>query len=67
MNCAHEMPFGARLLPDGGARFRLWAPDARRVDLVRSAGPELGEATMHALPRGWFVLTVPHADVSTRY
>jgi len=67
MNCAHEMPFGARLLPDGRARFRLWAPDARRVDLVRSAGPERGEAPMRSLPRGWFELTVPHADASTRY
>ena len=61
------MPFGARLLPDGRARFRLWAPDARRVDLVRSAGPECGEAPMRALPRGWFELTVPRADLSTRY
>jgi malto-oligosyltrehalose trehalohydrolase len=67
MNCAHEMPFGAQPLPDGRARFRLWAPDARRVDLVRSAGPERGDAPMHALPRGWFELTVPHAEVSTRY
>ena len=30
----HEMPFGAQLLPDGRVRFRLWAPAARRVDLV---------------------------------
>ena len=67
MNCAHEMPFGARLLPDGSARFRLWAPDARRVDLVLSAGPGCGEASMVKLPRGWFELTVPQADASTRY
>ena len=25
---AHAMPFGAELQPDGGARFRLWAPGA---------------------------------------
>jgi len=67
MNCAHEMPFGARLLPDGCARFRFWAPDARRVDLVRSAGPGRGDAPMRSLRQGWFELTVPHADVSTRY
>ena len=30
----HEMPFGAQLLPDGRVRFRLWAPAARRVELV---------------------------------
>ncbi|HEX6018280.1 MAG TPA: malto-oligosyltrehalose trehalohydrolase, partial [Burkholderiaceae bacterium] len=63
----HEMPFGACLAPGGGARFRLWAPDARRVDLVRSAGPDAGSAPMRRLPGGWFELTVPRADTSTRY
>jgi maltooligosyltrehalose trehalohydrolase len=67
MICAHQMPFGARLLPGGGARFRLWAPDARRVELVRSAGPDAGEVAMQSLPDGWFELTVPRADTSTRY
>jgi maltooligosyltrehalose trehalohydrolase len=67
MNCMHEMPFGARLLPGGGACFRLWAPDARRVDLVRSAGPDCGRAQMQTMPDGWFELTVPRADPSTRY
>jgi maltooligosyltrehalose trehalohydrolase len=67
MNCVHEMPFGARMLPGGGARFRLWAPDARRVDLVRSAGPDGGTVPMQALPDGWFEQTVARADTSTRY
>jgi len=67
MKCAHEMPFGARLLPGGGARFRLWAPAARRVDLVRSAGPDVGEAPMQPMPDGWFERTVPRADATTRY
>jgi len=66
MRCVHEMPFGARLAPDGQARFRLWAPDARRVDLVRSAGPDVGEAPMAAGANGWFELTA-RADASTRY
>jgi maltooligosyltrehalose trehalohydrolase len=67
MNCVHEMPFGARPLPGGGASFRLWAPDARRVALVLSAGPDCGELPMQTLPHGWFELTVPRADTSTRY
>src|SRR6185369_1179674 len=67
MKCAHEMPFGARLLPGGGARFRLWAPAARRVDLVRSAGPDIGEAPMQPMPDGWFERTVARADATTRY
>src|SRR6185503_5900828 len=37
------------------------------VDLVRSAGPDCGEAPMHSRSNGWFELTVPHADTSTRY
>jgi malto-oligosyltrehalose trehalohydrolase len=67
MKRVHEMPFGARLLPDGGARFRLWAPDARTVALVRRTGADAGEQPMRALPDGWFELTVPRADRSTRY
>ena len=34
----HDMPFGAQLLPDGRVRFRLWAPAARRVELVLEPG-----------------------------
>jgi maltooligosyltrehalose trehalohydrolase len=67
MNCVHEMPFGARLLPDGAARFRLWAPDARRVDLVRTGCGAQDGTPMAAMPQGWFGLELPHADASTRY
>ncbi|MDH3460675.1 MAG: malto-oligosyltrehalose trehalohydrolase [Burkholderiaceae bacterium] len=67
MNRVHEMPFGAQLLPGGGARFRLWAPSAQRVELIRSAGPDVGAATMQPLSDGWFELTVARADTQTRY
>ncbi len=55
---AHDMPYGAQILPDGGVRFRLWAPDAARVDLElddSDAGP------MQTLDAGWFerVIDVP--------
>jgi malto-oligosyltrehalose trehalohydrolase len=30
----HTMPFGAEVLADGGARFRLWAPGAQQVSLL---------------------------------
>jgi len=33
---AHRMPFGAEVLAQGGVRFRLWAPKARRVELCIS-------------------------------
>ena len=48
--------FGPQLTT-GGARFRLWAPGARRVDLLHSGNP-------HALTRGedgWFSAEVPGA------
>lgn len=61
------MPFGARLRAHGGALFRLWAPAAQRVELVRSAGPDAGSLAMNSLADGWFELEVPRADVSTRY
>jgi maltooligosyltrehalose trehalohydrolase len=58
----HEWQFGPRLEPDGGVTFRLWAPAARRVDIV----------TTHALPMtkvgdGWFERMVPDAQAGTRY
>ena len=28
------MPFGAEVLPQGGVRFRLWAPAAKTVEVV---------------------------------
>jgi maltooligosyltrehalose trehalohydrolase len=62
---AHEMPFGATILPGGGVRFRLWAPAQMRVGLV------LGEAGI-ALPMersagGWFEHTAANAAPGTPY
>ena len=55
MNRKHDMPFGATVLPDGGVRFRLWAPGAHKVELciaekyfpMKAAGdsPRLGSKT----------------------
>ncbi|MDH4052790.1 MAG: malto-oligosyltrehalose trehalohydrolase [Rubrivivax sp.] len=67
MKRVHAMPFGARRTADGGAVFRLWAPGTQRVDLVRSAGPDVGETAMAALPDGWFEVEVARADDRTRY
>ena len=45
MKRVHAMPFGA--VPDcrGGARFRLWAPDAERVERARE-GAALDAASL---------------------
>jgi maltooligosyltrehalose trehalohydrolase len=63
----HSMPFGARLLRGGGARFRLWAPAARTVDLVCAGGPLRADVPMQARPGGWFECEVGKAGVATRY
>ena len=69
MRRAHEMPVGARLTSGGGALFRLWAPDAQRVDLVRPGAPGADEVAMQAQPGGWFelALSAAGADAATRY
>jgi malto-oligosyltrehalose trehalohydrolase len=47
------MPFGAELT-EHGVRFRLWAPGARRVDLVLLAGSEKRTVAMQAEAGGWY-------------
>jgi 1,4-alpha-glucan branching enzyme/maltooligosyltrehalose trehalohydrolase len=49
------MPFGTCVLPDGGIRFRLWAPAARQVELRLKNGADKEIALpMHPLADGWF-------------
>jgi maltooligosyltrehalose trehalohydrolase len=54
--------FGPRLNPQGGVTFRLWAPAAKRVDLVID-----DLYPMQAQPQGWFEMTIPEAGPGTRY
>ena len=58
----NEPHFGARLTPRG-TTFRLWAPAAKRVDLLL-------EGQRHALApanHGWFEIDVASAKAGTRY
>jgi maltooligosyltrehalose trehalohydrolase len=64
MKRSHAMPFGASPTATGGARFRLWAPAAREVHLVRPA--EGREDAMQAAD-GWFELELAHAAPGLRY
>ncbi|HEX5477487.1 MAG TPA: alpha-amylase family glycosyl hydrolase, partial [Burkholderiales bacterium] len=63
MKYRHEMPFGAQVLPEGGARFSLWAPAARSVELV------LGERflPMEKRAEGWFGRLEPSAHAGALY
>ncbi len=53
MKRQHEMPFGTRRLTDGRTRFRLWAPSARRVELMLNGQP----LPMATSADGWFEAT----------
>src|SRR5512142_3187251 len=57
----NERLFGPRLTADG-ASFRLWAPAAKRVDLLLEKS--------HAMRRGesgWFVADIPGVKAGARY
>ncbi len=68
MKRMHPMPFGAELGPDGGTRFRLWAPSARGVELVLAPGE--ARETRQPLTRdaqGWYECLRSDAPAGTRY
>ena len=62
------MPFGAELDAEGGARFRLWAPSAKQVDLVlQSAATTAAIQTLQRLDDGWYELRLPGIGAGARY
>ena len=63
------MPFGAELTATGEVRFRLWAPAARRVELVLcdADGAAVHSAQMDTLPQGWFSLATGTAGAGSLY
>jgi maltooligosyltrehalose trehalohydrolase len=65
MKRLHDMPFGATPTVNGGARWRLWAPGAQRVDLaLQSDG---SEQAMAKLADGWFEIELASAAPGLRY
>ncbi|MDH3671098.1 MAG: malto-oligosyltrehalose trehalohydrolase [Gammaproteobacteria bacterium] len=61
------MPFGAEILTDGRARFRLWAPAARQI--VLSLEQKRGEVLipMEHEEEGWFGLTTDRVGPGSHY
>ena len=51
----HRMPFGAEVV-DGGVRFRLWAPAAKRVQLALETSADTVNIDMRRAADGWFEL-----------
>ena len=58
----NERHFGAKLTSDG-TTFRLWAPAAKRVDLLL----EQQSYTLHAAKHGWFEIKLAEAKAGARY
>lgn len=63
----HRMPFGAELTSSGTVRFRLWAPAARRVELLLEAAPEPTVIELDALDAGWHECVTDAARPGTLY
>jgi maltooligosyltrehalose trehalohydrolase len=61
------MPFGAQRLPDRRVRFRLWAPAARRVDLVLESPQGSRTLPLEPCGEGWQELVTGEARAGSRY
>lgn len=65
---SHTMPFGAEVRRDGQVRFSLWAPAARRVELVLEAeDPAPRSLDMPRGDGGWFRLVTSAAKTGSLY
>jgi maltooligosyltrehalose trehalohydrolase len=62
------MPFGCLLNPEGGARFRLWAPSSAAVTLELWR-PDTAEPARHVMRSldGWHDIDVPDARAGASY
>jgi maltooligosyltrehalose trehalohydrolase len=60
------MPFGAEVL-DGGVRFRLWAPAAKRVQLALESDSGAVDIDMPGVGDGWFELVTDAARAGSLY
>lgn len=63
----YPLPMGAELLPQGGARFRLWAPGAKQVTLCLATPGGERETPMQAEVEGWHSLDLFEAGAGNRY
>ncbi len=63
--CVHNLPMGAQWMPNGGARFVAWAPEAAALGVrVWGRGPA---RAMHRFGKGWWELLAPDARPGDRY
>jgi len=60
------MPFGAEVSGDGSVRFRLWAPEAERVELCLE-NSQTDHVPLAPLTDGWFEVTTNRARAGSYY
>src|SRR5690242_2450835 len=64
MKREHKMPFGAECLEDGSVSFRLWAPEAKQVEILLNGAKKI---RLEQKQDGWFELITAEAGAGTRY
>ena len=62
-----QFDLGANPAPEGGTRFRVWAPKAHTVELQITSGPAVGTYQLQQEEKGYYSLTVPKAGDGDRY
>lgn len=63
----HVMPYGAHPADNGHVSFRLWAPQAQRVELCLRKGMQEVCLGMERLENGWYGLFTARATAGERY
>ena len=68
MNLQRRYPIGAEVQQNGGTHFRVWAPAAKKLEVLLESGPG-APATIHLdqQPDGYFAGLAPQAAAGTRY
>lgn len=66
-NGYHHMPFGANVLEDQHVRFRLWAPNARSVDVCIKNSTHENMIAMPPEKDGWFEVITDSAGAGSLY
>ncbi len=61
------MPFGAELEPEGGVRFRIWAPAAEQVDLLLEGPAPPARQPMQPVGHGFFEARLADAGAGQLY
>jgi maltooligosyltrehalose trehalohydrolase len=67
MKRRHNMPFGAECRPEGGVRFRLWAPAAHQVEVCLTDAYLSMRIPLDHHDNGWFELVTDAAGAGSKY